>query len=542
MRELSADVAIIGGGLGGFAAALAAVRSGARVIMTEETRWIGGQLTSQAVPPDEHPWIEEFGSTASYRAFRQGVRDYYRTWYPLSQRARQAQFLNPGWGSVSAICHEPRVALAVLEGMIAPYVARGQLTILLRHAPVSAETDGDSVIGVVVRDLDADGDVHLTAPYFLDATETGELLPLAGVEYVTGTESSSETGEEHAPAVGDPTMMQSFTVCFAMDYLEGEDHTIARPEQYDKWTGRGAPVRAAPQIGWASEFEPGRTLVPNPDPATDSSVVVSASQQGRFDPPPGYKPIEDLWRFRRFLSRANFEPELPSDVSLVNWPSNDYIDGSIVDVAPDEKAANLHSARQQSLSLLYWLQTEAPRPDGGTGFAGLRPRGDIMGTDDGLAMAPYIREGRRIRAQYTIVEKDIAASQRVDAGVEHFVDSVGVGSYKIDLHPSTKGGERMYERAWPFEIPLGALLPQRVGNLIAAAKNIGTTHITNGCYRVHPAEWNIGESAGALAAYCVRTGVPPRAVRESQVRLEEFQSALAAQGVELTWPADVRAY
>ena len=60
-REIEADVAIIGGGLGGCAAALAALRNGRTVVMTEPTDWIGGQLTQQAVPPDEHPWIEKFG-------------------------------------------------------------------------------------------------------------------------------------------------------------------------------------------------------------------------------------------------------------------------------------------------------------------------------------------------------------------------------------------------------------------------------------------------------------------------------------------------
>ena len=48
----------------------------------------------------------------------------------------------------------------------------------------------------------------------------------------------------------------------------------------------------------------------------------------------------------------------------------------------------------------------------------------------------------------------------------------------------------------PFELPLGALLPVRTRNLLPAAKNIGTTHITNGCYRLHPVEWNAGEVAG----------------------------------------------
>ena len=57
-RELAADVVVVGGGLGGCAAALAALRAGRTVILTEPTDWVGGQLTQQAVPPDEHPWIE----------------------------------------------------------------------------------------------------------------------------------------------------------------------------------------------------------------------------------------------------------------------------------------------------------------------------------------------------------------------------------------------------------------------------------------------------------------------------------------------------
>ena len=64
--ELRSDVAVIGAGVGGVAAALAALRRGLSVVLTEETDWIGGQLTSQAVPPDEHPWIEQFGCTAGY--------------------------------------------------------------------------------------------------------------------------------------------------------------------------------------------------------------------------------------------------------------------------------------------------------------------------------------------------------------------------------------------------------------------------------------------------------------------------------------------
>ncbi|MAM11316.1 MAG: FAD-dependent oxidoreductase, partial [Rhizobiaceae bacterium] len=79
---MTSDIVIIGGGLGGVAAALAALKLGRSVILTEEYKWLGGQLTTQAVPPDENPWIESDGSTASYRQLRAEMRDYYRRNYP----------------------------------------------------------------------------------------------------------------------------------------------------------------------------------------------------------------------------------------------------------------------------------------------------------------------------------------------------------------------------------------------------------------------------------------------------------------------------
>ena len=121
-RELQCDVAVIGGGFGGVAAALGALRNGQRVVLTEETDWIGGQVTSQAVPPDEHAWIESFGCTRAYRSYRDGVREYYRRHYPLTETARATSQFNPGNATVSRIAHEPRVSLAVLESMLAPYV------------------------------------------------------------------------------------------------------------------------------------------------------------------------------------------------------------------------------------------------------------------------------------------------------------------------------------------------------------------------------------------------------------------------------------
>ena len=86
---------------------------------------------------------------------------------------------------------------------------------------------------------------------------------------------------------------------------------------------------------------------------------------------------------------------------------------------------------------------------------------------------------------------------------------------------------------------MGALIPVRVKNLLAGAKNLGTTHITNGCYRLHPVEWNIGESAGALAAYALDAGRDPAAIHGDATLRRDFQRRLAADGVPLCWFTDV---
>jgi hypothetical protein len=85
------------------------------------------------------------------------------------------------------------------------------------------------------------------------------------------------------------------------------------------------------------------------------------------------------------------------------------------------------------------------------------------------------------------------------------------------------------------------LIPVRVENLLPACKNIGTSHVTNGCYRLHPVEWNVGEASGALAAYCLDKDLVPRQVRDRAEYLEDFQHLLTGiLGFELAWPEPQR--
>ncbi|KAF4984477.1 hypothetical protein FZEAL_325 [Fusarium zealandicum] len=538
-KTFSADILVAGGGLGGVAAALGALRRGRRVFLTEEYEWLGGQLTSQAVPPDEHCWVEQFGVTRSYRALRDGIRQYYRDHYPLTEEARHRPQLNPGAGHVSKLCHEPRVAAAVIDAMLMPYIGSGQLVVKKRTKPISCEVDDQHVVQAVrFLQLETRDTFTVHAKYVIDATELGDLLPMTATAYVTGFESRRDTGEPSAPDEAQPHNSQAVSICFAVDHMEGEDHRVPKPEKYDYWrkchpSFWGAPLLSlkAPHPRTLEIVE--REFTPNPN--DDPALVFADQRRSGGD--------MNLWTFRRIAARDNFTPgAYQSDVCLVNWPMIDYFEEPIIDVAEHVLQERLGAAASLSYSMLYYLQTECPRADGnGLGYPGLRLRGDITGTEHGLAMAPYIRESRRIKAITTIVEQDLSLKVRGDRGAVHYPDSVGVGMYRIDLHPSTGGDNYIDVACCPFEIPLGALIPLERPNLLAGCKNIGTTHITNGCYRLHPVEWNIGEAAGLLAAHCLDKALSPHEVQGKGELFEEYHKMLVHEGIETAWP-DVSGY
>lgn len=512
MRELpTVDVLVVGGGVGGVAAALGAVDLGARVRLTEESPMLGGQLTSQATPPDEHPWIEHRGSTANYRRFRRRVRSTYGAAVGSRSPVR-----DPGSAWVTRLGHPPVIAEAAIRQMILPYLLRGVLEVHTGARPVSARTDSDRVAAVEFLSTD-EGGFFAGASIVIDATESGDLLELAGVEHVTGSESGDITGEPHAERLARPDNLQAITVPFVASFDRRAEGPPTAPDHYDQWarfTPEGWP---APLLSWTA-----------PDPRT--GVARHYGIEGADAPGAGFDPgaTVDLWTYRRVVD-ARRRPGL-IEASSINWPMNDYIGGHLL--GPDARH-HADAARSLSASLLYWLQSTAPRPDGGRGYPALRARGDLTGTVDGFALRPYVREGRRIVAELTIAEQDVAVGDR-GAAVE-YPDAVGTGAYRIDLHPSTGGDAYLDIATHPFEIPLRALLPVRVENLLPGAKNIGTTHITNGCYRVHPAEWTIGEASGRLAAFSTERRIVPRAVSADPELQSEFQRLLDAAGFDRHW-------
>ena len=236
-----------------------------------------------------------------------------------------------------------------------------------------------------------------------------------------------------------------------------------------------------------------------------------------------------LFKYRKIVNAAYFtDGSHPYDVTLVNWPQNDYFLGNLFD-CPDA-AENDYRARQFTLSFVYWLQTECPRADGGKGYPFFRLAGEYLGTEDGLSKAIYIRESRRIKGLFTVTGEMIRKG-----GNPVFPDSVGVGSYHIDLHITTDTHTFFYEPSERFTIPLGAMIPEKMTNLIPACKNISATHLSGGCYRLHPVEWNVGEVAGMLAMFALEEGVSIAEVRQNEALFKKFAAHLEANGIQRYW-------
>jgi hypothetical protein len=356
----------------------------------------------------------------------------------------------------------------------------------------------------------------------LDATELGDLLPLAGAEFVSGAEGRLEVdpvagaSEPSARADGpDPECVQSFTYPFVVEFRPGERHTSPAPASY-------AANRELQPYTFGHVYYDGRGVV----------------TYRMFDGTPGAG--GPFWTYRRLIDAAQFaDPRVPHDLSMINWPGNDYRGGNLIDQPPELQLERLRAAKALSLGFLHWLQTEAPRDAGGFGYPELKLRPDVMDTADGLSKYPYIRESRRIRAVRVILEQEIAARSQPGARAASMLDSVGVGLYAIDIHPAEGETKLPPEAARPFQIPLSALIPIRLENLLPACKNIGATHITNGAYRLHPVEWNIGESAGLLAAFALERGINPRQVVDEPLLTRQFQERLVAEGIPLYWLVDV---
>ena len=513
--EATCDVLVAGAGMGGVAASIRAASHGLSVCLTDPTDWIGGQATAGGVSAlDENRFIEFTGGTRSYYEFRNRIRDHYRRRYALAPAVSNLADFNPGSCYVSALCFEPRVGVQVLEAMFEPH--RSRIRVFLRTEIVDLGIEGGAIKSALTWHFDKREFIRLRPRFVLDATELGDLLPLAKVPYVVGSESRRDTGEPHASEQPNPACVQSFTYTFAIEHRPGAQARIDKPLDYERFRDSqpfSFRLTYSPDLGWKGP--------------------VQYAMFGDDPPVPNNMSPRPFFSWRRLLAHKNFTgSSAPPDLALMNWPRQDYHGESLLDRAPQDFARVLQQAKRVSFAFLYWLQTDVARDDlQGKGYPELVLRPDVMGTEDGLSKYPYIRESRRLKAQGTVLEQDIVAEHQSGARSRWFSDSIGTGFYMVDIHPcgANERGRMMMPK--PFQIPLAALVPRGVSNLLAAAKNLGVTHLTNGAFRLHPVEWNIGESAAVVASLALAKGRMPDAA--------DVQKELVAAGIPLVWFDDL---
>jgi hypothetical protein len=591
-KPVECEVLIVGGGLGGVAAAFDALRLGMQVCMTEITDWIGGQVSQQGVSAlDEEALQRERGLfPLGYRRFRVDVQARYGV-------------RNPGKCWVSELCFSPQTGVQVLEEMLAPYQRSGKLVLLkntvvkdlevrdglirsvlaLTHFPKSSGRGVNSLpLSHFIEDwynvnpsaLFNKQIVRLEPParrqgskipwMVIDATETGELLPLAGVPYRLGTDLQTPQ-EPSASAVGvDPYCIQAFTYPFAIEKTD-KPQTPVKPADYDSLFNSSYYSFGERKFTFSEVFTyrriRGKLAGKGPEALSVGDQSIQNWTWGND------------WRLSTattnlILTQEQLQAE--GQVSAQTPPIFGWSVSRKGDWRGGLRTSALAAAEAHAYGYYYWLVAgtqdslllkEDPlyRKPTFLDYTLLKGAESPLGTEHGLSRYPYIREGRRLLGRsfssyangFTIYETDLSGPvlPAPNAGRPRlFFDSVGIGQYRNDDHScivneafesSVYESEKLLSPKYPFSIPLRALIPQKIDNLLAGSKNIATSHITNGAYRVHPVEWAIGAAAGNTATFALQRNIAPAdLVTGSQPNklLKALQAQIVTQGNPIRFP------
>jgi hypothetical protein len=582
IKTIPCDVLVAGGGLGGVASALEALHLGKKVCLTEITDWIGGQVSQQGVSALDEGTMANKAVLFSkqYNEFRQRVRSHY------------GGEQNPGKCWVSQLCFSPQVGVQVLEEMLEPYKRSGQLVVLTNTVIHDLDLNAQQIRSVTalthipkdpkqgVNSLPLSHFIEdwynpIPSPRFdkqlvslvpasqnyrfnwivIDATETGELLPLAGVPYHLGTDRQTPREPSARPGGTDPYCTQAFTYSFMIE------HTFL-PQFPGKLTEYDSPFHG-PAYSFGKE--------------SNTFPIIFSYRRIKSDVYTGDFILKAIQQFFQLGDTIYL-----GDQSLQNWTwGNDWrLSTATTNLVLTQqqleaqgqltkgnwrgglRASALADAETHAYGYYYWLvkgttdahiQKTDPEYHKPYFFqyAFLQGADSPMGTEHGLSRYPYIREGRRIIGRpskdypegFTIYETDIN-SQRSSAGnlgsIRVFPDSVGLGQYPLDFHSCITDANftaSPYEARIvlsphydAYQVPLRALIPQKIDNLLAGSKNIATSHITNAAYRIHATEWAIGVAAGNTAAFALRNNVIPAQIASSNTLLKALQAQLVKQG------------
>jgi hypothetical protein len=432
--------------------------------------------------------------------------------------------------------------------------------------------------------------------YVIEATETGEVIALADVPYRLGVDPRSVRNPSASSETGDPYCTQGFTYTFAMEQTE-QPQPQEMPSFYSRYQPYYGYDKNPNLASFDAVFTYRRIWAPDyGDRSQRNRFGVGIGQPGDIsmqnwvwgnDYRPGSNQ-DNLVYTREQLQQSG---QLASGGWLGGLRTGTLRSGE--EIAQGFYYWLVAGTTDSQLG----TGVKQPNPN----HRLLKGLDAPMGTEHGLSKYPYIREGRRIVGRpaygyadgFTISELDISAvdyrsdyyrttlspqlyrslwtalsglgataviagntpSEQVMRRTRSTIypDSVGIAQYAIDFHPCMTRSppelpgntERLAERqghgpSYPAEIPLRAMIPQRIDNLLVAGKSIATSHIAAAAYRVHSFEWSSGAAAGTTAAFALSEGILPYQfvdnLPRSEPLLQKLQNQLGQNGNPTRFP------
>ncbi|HEY3398523.1 MAG TPA: FAD-dependent oxidoreductase [Armatimonadota bacterium] len=188
-QSLDAQVVVVGGGVAGVCAALAAARHGAATVLIQDRPVLGGNSSSEIR-------VHVTGADCS------GGRPGFREGGLLEELRLEEAVRNPERNA----CLWDLVLWEKVK-------AEPHLRLLLNTTCGAVEKVGDRLATVVAQQLTTETEYRVTADYFVDCTGHGRLGYLAGADYALGREGPDEYGEAQAQGPDGQTMGASLMWC-----------------------------------------------------------------------------------------------------------------------------------------------------------------------------------------------------------------------------------------------------------------------------------------------------------------------------------------
>ena len=439
------------------------------------------RLGASTIIAEPTPWLGGMLSAAGVAATDGNHKLPSGIWKEFRDKIYQVyggpKAVETGW--VSNTQFEPHVADSIFKAMAK---AEKKLTVYHKWNFYSVIKKGNKVIAALFKDENQIAKI-IYADIIIDATELGDVLATAKIPYDVGMEAGTVSGE-NVGVIESNNIIQDLTyVAVLKDFGTGTNNTIAKPENYTP-----------------AEF----------DGACTDYYIDKTKKAPNVDA-------------KKMLDYG----KLPNDKYMLNWPNkgNDtYL--NIIDLPLEQRQIELQKAKQTTLRFVYFIQTQL-------GFKNLGLANEF-GTADKLALIPYHREGRRVKGLVRLNINNIAKPFEGDA---LYRTGIAVGDYPIDHHhkKNETAPQHLEFFAVPsYNIPLGALIPEKVDGIIIAEKGISVSNVVNGSTRLQPVVMLTGQAAGVLAALSVLQKKQPR-----QVLVRDVQNTVLNAGAYLMPYVDI---